>query len=94
MPKKIDSKTKAAVVAALAAGETPRSIARRFGVSRPYVLQVRAETKTKSRRCPTCGATLAAPKCLACWLRTAPERRDQFFSSNFYVSREPEEILG
>lgn len=94
MPKKIDSKTKAAVVAALAAGEAPRSIARRFGVSRPYVSQVRAEAKTKSRRCPTCGAALASSKCLACWLRTPPERREEFFSTNFYVRREPEEILG
>ncbi len=92
MPKKIDSKTKAAVVAALAAGESPRSIARRLGVSRPYVSQVRAETRPKSRRCPTCGAPLAASKCLACWLRTPPERRDQFFSADFYVCREPEEI--
>ena len=94
MPKKIDSKTKAAVVAALAAGESPRSIARRCGVSRPYVSQVRAEVKSKSRRCPTCGATLAAPKCLACWLRTPSERREEFFSTNFYLSFEPEEILG
>jgi len=94
MPKKIDSKTKAAVVAALAAGETPGSIARRFGVSRPYVSQVRAALKPKSRRCPTRGATLAASKCLACWLRTPSERREEFFSTNFYLSFEPEEILG
>ena len=91
MPKKIDSKTKAAVVAALAAGESPGSVARRFGVSRLYASQVRAEAK-KARRCPTCGAPLASTKCLACWLRTPPERRDQFFSSDFYVSREPEDI--
>lgn len=94
MPKKIDSKTKAAVVAALTAGETTHSIARRLGVSRPYVSQVRAEVKPKPRRCPTCGTSLAASKCLACWLRTAPERREEFFSTNFYVRREPEEILG
>ena len=94
MPKKIDSKTKAAVVAALVAGESPRSIARRFGVSRPYVSTVRAEVGAKSRRCPTCGAALASIKCLACWLRTPPERREEFFSGNFYVRREPEEILG
>ncbi len=92
MPKKIDSKTKAAVVAALSAGESPRSIARRFGVSRPYVLQVRAALKPKLRRCPTCGAALASAKCLACWLRTSPGRREEFFSTDFYVRREPEEI--
>lgn len=91
MPKKIDSKTKAAVAAALAAGESPRSIARRFGVSRPYVSQVRAEVE-KPRRCPTCGASLASTKCLACWLRTAPERRGPFSFTGFFVRREPEDI--
>ncbi|MBQ5789721.1 MAG: hypothetical protein IIW01_05485 [Thermoguttaceae bacterium] len=91
MPKKIDSKTKAAVVAALAAGESPGSVARRFGVSRSYASQVRAEVK-KARRCPTCGAALASTKCLACWLRTAPERRAPFASAGFFVRREPEEI--
>lgn len=92
MPKKIDPKTKAAIVAALGAGESTRSTARRFNVSRPCVERLRAEKTAAPRRCPTCGAALAASECLACWLRAPEGRRATFRADSFYVNREPEDI--